>query len=433
MNDRVLVESLRARDPQAPAGLYDAYAARLHVFCHFRLRDADAAQVALRDTLIVATTHIDELRVPERLGAWLYTIARGECDRHVPARPRGDGLVWEAVDALAPLYRDLLELRLRHGLADDELEAVLALSEGEAGRLLARAESALASALLAGRDKGGRRVSAARVYEALPEVGPSGEMRALVLSCFDDVELVGYRLFVATRVTCFDAEGFPRASLPPAPRARRPVRLAVAAASAVLLVGGGGAVAYRDGGQETGRGDAVRVTSEARGSQVPSEEGSTPGRAPQAAGTPDVDASPISVTYPLPAARPRPPLRKPGAAPSGKEYQAAPVRRPKAGALQITPPVLDLGDAADGTVRLRAVGGPVSWSVAADGPVEASAASGRVKAGRTVTLGVHVRRTGTGERGEGVLVFQPGGEVRVTWADAPEPGPPRRPGDGAHR
>ncbi|MFD0853877.1 RNA polymerase sigma factor, partial [Actinomadura adrarensis] len=75
MDDRRLVKALRARDPGAPADVYDAYADGLYAYCWFLLRGRDAAQVALRDAFIVAEAHVDKLRDPERFGPWLYAVA----------------------------------------------------------------------------------------------------------------------------------------------------------------------------------------------------------------------------------------------------------------------------------------------------------------------------------------------------------------------
>nr|BFE84655.1 hypothetical protein GCM10020093_072560 [Planobispora longispora] len=77
MNDRVLVEALRARDPGALSTLYDTFAEGLHRYCRSMLTDIDGAQVALRDTLIVAEAHIHALADADRLKVWLYTLARG--------------------------------------------------------------------------------------------------------------------------------------------------------------------------------------------------------------------------------------------------------------------------------------------------------------------------------------------------------------------
>jgi DNA-directed RNA polymerase specialized sigma24 family protein len=78
MEDRLLVDALRSRDPIAMGSVYDDYAERLYGYCWFQLRNTDAAQVAFRDTLMSAEAHIGRLRLPARFGPWLYALARIE-------------------------------------------------------------------------------------------------------------------------------------------------------------------------------------------------------------------------------------------------------------------------------------------------------------------------------------------------------------------
>ncbi|QYC45761.1 RNA polymerase sigma factor [Nonomuraea coxensis DSM 45129] len=176
MNDRNLVEALRARDPGAPAVLYDAYAEGVYRYCRSLLRDADAAQVALRDALIAAEAHAGALADPTRLRSWLYALARAECLRRRTPGPRppapdspaagppdqgspaagsptsgpspadppdgerawdeppdgpGDArlrmVAWHAVHSLPPADRELLDLAIRHELPAAELGLVLGL------------------------------------------------------------------------------------------------------------------------------------------------------------------------------------------------------------------------------------------------------------------------------------------------------------------
>src|SRR4051794_20908910 len=81
MNDGVLVEALRARDPGALAALYDTHAEGVYRYCWVMLAGPDGAQVALRDTLIAAEALVGSLADPERFRTWLYGLARGECLR----------------------------------------------------------------------------------------------------------------------------------------------------------------------------------------------------------------------------------------------------------------------------------------------------------------------------------------------------------------
>ncbi|MBO3751841.1 zf-HC2 domain-containing protein [Streptosporangiaceae bacterium NEAU-GS5] len=150
MSDRVLVEALRARRSGALAALYDAYAERLYRYCLALAGSADAAQVALRDTMIAAEAHIGALADPESLRPWLYALARGECGRRRAAEAPdviADGITepvtiavpplddpadadlrvvaWYAARGLSADDRELLDLATRHGLAPDEIARIV--------------------------------------------------------------------------------------------------------------------------------------------------------------------------------------------------------------------------------------------------------------------------------------------------------------------
>ncbi|WP_169989004.1 sigma-70 family RNA polymerase sigma factor [Microbispora sp. H10836] len=165
MNDGVLVEALRARDPGALAALYDTYAESLYRYCRTLLAGPDAAQVALRDTLIAAEALVGSLADPHRFRPWLYALARGECMRRRTPGPEdgpgtgpvpvatlpfpgiaADGATAEgtdlrivaagAVGALSPEDREVLELAARHGMTGQDLAAVLGTGERYAEGLL---------------------------------------------------------------------------------------------------------------------------------------------------------------------------------------------------------------------------------------------------------------------------------------------------------
>ncbi|MBD3147764.1 RNA polymerase sigma factor [Microbispora bryophytorum] len=165
MNDGVLVEALRARDPGALAALYDTYAGNLYRYCRTLLAGPDAAQVALRDTLIAAEALVGSLADPDRFRSWLYALARGECmRRRTPEETGSDagpdtgpvplatvpfpGVVAEgaeadlrlvassAVGTLSVEDREVLELATRHGMSGQDLAAVLGAGERYAEALL---------------------------------------------------------------------------------------------------------------------------------------------------------------------------------------------------------------------------------------------------------------------------------------------------------
>ncbi|MQA96648.1 MAG: hypothetical protein GEV11_19125 [Streptosporangiales bacterium] len=293
MNDRLLVEALRAKEPDALAAVYDAYSEFLYRYCWFLLRSRDVAQVALRDTLIVAQARVTGLADPGMLKPWLYALARAECVRRRATTPetpdievadhaRDDAelrvISWYAVDGLPQPEREALELTTRHGLDGMAVAAVLGLQPKDVQALLAAARASLEDSLTAeilarkgtyecaerttllrgwgGRLSAGtrerlaahaadcaicerhrpRNVATAKVFGLLPDVPPPDDLRIRVMSCFTDPELSSFRTFVAARAGAFGATGFPR----PGGHARgagwRMPAAIVAAACAVVAV-----------------------------------------------------------------------------------------------------------------------------------------------------------------------------------------------------
>ncbi|MFG2087957.1 MULTISPECIES: RNA polymerase sigma factor [unclassified Spirillospora] len=524
MNDHLLVAALCERDPGAPAALYDAHADRLYAYCWFQLRSRDAAQVALRDTLIVAEAHIGKLRDPDRFAPWLYAIARLECARRLPPTDHPPDvpiashdqedvdqriMAWQAVLALLPVSREILELRVRHQLAVPDLAAVFDVPLKDAQSALDRAHGELAEALTAEmlahqgpygcaeraallRERHGvdshtggangrlaehaedcsvcgafrpRTVSATKVYGLLPEPDLAAELRLRVMSCFLDPELVGYRLFVTTRITGFTPDGFPVQAMQPArppwasspgghsclrrlrrtrslsneqQRGSQAVRGVVVLAVVALLSGGGIASMY--GLFDTGRRDADTVAGP-RPSAVPGlSQYPVPGRRsadhPEGAGY--LDAAPVSATFPLGStASSAPPtaLRTPSPAPAPANDHSSPAAK---STLLVSPLFLDLAGDSDGSIELRAESGSVTWRARSQGAVGVHPSSGRLAAGQSVTVRVQVSRK-SNSGGDGTITFQPGGsQVHVTWrpdapgADpTPSPSPtPTGPGHG---
>lgn len=291
-----LAEALRARDPGAPAALYDTHGESLFRYCWFLLRSRDAAQVTLRDTLVLAEAHIRQLRDPEMLRPWLYALARAECLRRQQAGTAHDAVIarpdqpdadrrliaWHAVMSLDPAEREALELTIRHGMPAELAARVMGLSASGLQQILGRSrghlEQALAGEILARHGVHGcperaealqgwageltvplrerlvkhaescqichrylpRNVAATKVYSLLPVPVPPQAMRLRVMTCFTDPELVGYRMFVSGKITGFDESGFPDENAPAAPpstsRRRRRVRLWAGPAAAVAAV-----------------------------------------------------------------------------------------------------------------------------------------------------------------------------------------------------
>ncbi|MEO5875420.1 MAG: sigma-70 family RNA polymerase sigma factor, partial [Streptosporangiaceae bacterium] len=468
MNDRLLVESLRSRDPGTLAAVYAAHAVPLYAYCWSQLLGRDAAQVALRDTFIVAEAHIDRLRDPDRFRPWLYAIARLECDRRRPmpgiqpdlpiaTHDQDDVdqrvMAWNTARALSGLSRELLELRTRHDLPAAEVAAVLDLPVRDTENLLLQAGEELTTAfavqILARRspygcaeravilrDRTGEldhatreallahavccpvcaalrpasAVSPAKVLGLLPRAVPPASLRLRVLSCFTDPELVSYRLFVATRITEFTPAGFPSQArrAGPAP-VGRPTRTMMASLALVLAAGAAASAARWavDSDPEVAR--TVAGTARSSVSAAPSRAGSVFAES--------LDRPPISVTYPLGAqgsAAPNTALPSPPKHIRQTESQGgtdAPPGGP--GRLLVSPGYLDLGTGMSGTVILEATGGPLVWRASVRGPIGLSVHSGRLSKDQTATLQVRVFRNPR-SRGEGTIEVG-GRTVTVTW------------------
>src|ERR1700754_2606210 len=87
-SDAELAVAAAAGDRRAFAGIYDRYANRLHDFCIGMLRDRDAAADCVQDTFCTAAVKLTNLREPDKLRPWLYSIARYEALRKLRERSR---------------------------------------------------------------------------------------------------------------------------------------------------------------------------------------------------------------------------------------------------------------------------------------------------------------------------------------------------------
>ena len=171
MNSPDVVAALRAGAADAAGQLYTAHAEGLYQYCWLVLRSRQTAQVTIRDAVLLADARMSELRDPSVLKAWLFAIARAECDRHCPglagesdepvAGPRQPDaalriMAWNAVTALTPDEREALDLVTRHGMTPPEVALVLGLPAPEVPALIGSArrhlEQALAAEILIGRE-----------------------------------------------------------------------------------------------------------------------------------------------------------------------------------------------------------------------------------------------------------------------------------------
>lgn len=169
MRDIEIVVSIVAGVPNGLAAAYDRYANPLFKYCQTFFSDPANAADAVQDTFVIAASRLDGLREPER--AWLYAVARNECLRIARSKtgtsaldPAPDvtdsldvsenaeraelrALFEDAAAGLNPGEREVIELRLRHGLEAREVAAVLGVSGKYAHTLLSRARDHLEACL----------------------------------------------------------------------------------------------------------------------------------------------------------------------------------------------------------------------------------------------------------------------------------------------
>ena len=165
--DAALVKAARAGDSEAWDALVKRFLNRVWAIARaHRLSSADAEDVC-QVTWLRLLTHLDTIREPERVGAWLATTARHEClrvlrkagrqipvgdddtpePRHAPSTPvdakvltaERDAALWQAVASLSPKCQQLL----RALMADpepsyEEVSSALGMPIGSIGPTRAR-------------------------------------------------------------------------------------------------------------------------------------------------------------------------------------------------------------------------------------------------------------------------------------------------------
>ncbi len=162
-SDAELARASAAGDRMAFAGIYDRYADRLHDFCAGMLGDRDGAADCVQDAFCIAATRLPQLRDPDKLRPWLYSIARNEALRRIRERRRetpsadlpdtasGEAgpdtlaarieladLIADAAGGLSDRDRSVLELAFRHGLNGPDLAEALGVSPSNANTIVHR-------------------------------------------------------------------------------------------------------------------------------------------------------------------------------------------------------------------------------------------------------------------------------------------------------
>jgi RNA polymerase sigma-70 factor (ECF subfamily) len=181
--DPLVARALR-RDEAALAALYAAHAPAILRFLSDLLGDHAAAADATQETFVRAFRRLDTLRGADRVAPWLFGIARNvslECRRArrrrgrvlVPAAPRAEddaaegadahtpeaellgreaaGVVERALGRLSEERRAMLLLRLDHGLAYEEIAALMGFSLAKVKVEIHRARQVLRAELSAYR------------------------------------------------------------------------------------------------------------------------------------------------------------------------------------------------------------------------------------------------------------------------------------------
>ncbi|MEV4174209.1 hypothetical protein [Nonomuraea sp. NPDC049709] len=172
---------------QAIRDLCDKHGARLYDYCRTELAAGDAEQ-AVAGAAMTAHLYADRVVDPALRRPWLYAVARAH--RAVVAKPASIGswsrpgrmseLLPEALLSLERPQRELLDLSVRHGLADPELSVLFELPEDEVRAIVSRAAAGLEewfAAIIAARSPDGCTDLTARMAEWVAAPGRRARAR----------------------------------------------------------------------------------------------------------------------------------------------------------------------------------------------------------------------------------------------------------------
>jgi DNA-directed RNA polymerase specialized sigma24 family protein len=166
VHDRDIVAAITEGDDTGVAAAFGRYAQGLYSYCRLQLTEPADAASAVRDTFLVAAAEAARLSQPDRLRAWLFALARNECQRRLRAagpsarlyeaahamdntgtfavvttQAQSRALVRAALAGLDPVDREISELNLRHGFHGADLADILGVPPGQAHTLAARART----------------------------------------------------------------------------------------------------------------------------------------------------------------------------------------------------------------------------------------------------------------------------------------------------
>jgi RNA polymerase sigma factor (sigma-70 family) len=158
-NERGVVEAACKGDSEALAGLYERYYATMVWVAYSVLLDRSLAEDAAQQAFAKAYVKMRGLKHVDRFGPWLTTICRNAAQDIARARRRetalqktavteefaesgSDGFdkaVKDAVDALPPMYREIVVLHYYSDMSYRQIESVLGISGDKVKGRLARA------------------------------------------------------------------------------------------------------------------------------------------------------------------------------------------------------------------------------------------------------------------------------------------------------
>ncbi len=454
-SDAGLVLRVLEGDRVAFAQVYERYADRLFDFAVGMLRNREDAADAVADAFVTMAEKLGQLRDPDRLRPWLYSVVRRECLRRIEARTKvalGDDdrlgeiadaaplpdeqvesaalreLVWAAAEGLNERDQALLDLHLRHGLEGQELAEAMGITAGNAytslNRLKSQLERSLGALLVARqgnpdcRELGVvlqgwdgrfsvllRKRVARHVDQCLAcdrqrvALAPLGVASALpFLSAPAELrERVLGDLRLVGHTTGGGPAGPTAPSAPLDVRRRRAVR-ALSVVAALLVVAALAVIALLD------RPDTTPLARDAVVSPAP-----TPTPTPTATPVAQVTTGAVTLT-PAPTSAPPPPVAtsatpsptasaptsptSPTSPPTTEPASPPTTAGPVAGTVVVTPALLDLGEQARaGTVTFTDPGElPVDWTASAAQPWVVVPPSGSLAAGESAPVTVVVDR-----------------------------------------
>ena len=154
--DALLMSQVAEQDPAALTRLYESTVCRVLGVAQGILHCSEAAEEVVCDVYVYAWRNASEFD-PKRgsVADWLRAIARNQATLRLRERPVVDarrtrwqaGVMHDALAALAPMRKRVLELALLQGLTHPEIAERTQLSIGRVRSLIRRSLAALQSSL----------------------------------------------------------------------------------------------------------------------------------------------------------------------------------------------------------------------------------------------------------------------------------------------